>query len=162
MSTAPVSAASVPGPVIENTMIAAPVVLSKYVIGADLASGKDRTATYRVRLCLGCELPLTSKRLKAVPNATMCAPCLEAGGDVDKIKSLDGDVELSSLYTKSDSYIERHLNRLRHALVNTPRVAGDDAHLDTVMQPIAGYRAADAFEDSMIQCIDLKKERGEK
>jgi hypothetical protein len=153
MSTAPVSAASVPGPVIQNAKIIAPVVFRP--------SLPHQTAFYSKRLCTVCALAIPLARLKAVPNATKCVECLEAGGDVDKIKSLDGGVELSSLYTKSDSYIEAHERHLRHALVNAPGVTGDDAHLDKTIQPIAGYKAADAFEDSMIHCIDLKKQRGD-
>ena len=148
------SIASVPGPVIQSaTKIPAPVVFRP--------SLPHQTAFYSERLCAVCTLAIPLARLKAVPNATMCVPCTEAEGDVAKIKSLDGGVEVSSLYTKSDYYIEAHERHLRHALVNAPGVTGDDAHLDKTMQPIAGYKAADAFEDSMIHCIDMKKQRGE-
>jgi hypothetical protein len=41
------------------------------------------------RLCEECDQPIPQKRLRAVPTATLCVPCLEAQGDVPKIKRYD-------------------------------------------------------------------------
>jgi len=40
-----------------------------------------------VRLCTECEEPIRAVRLKVVPNAKQCVPCLEALGDVPLIRA---------------------------------------------------------------------------
>ena len=32
--------------------------------------------------CIHCDKPIPPERLEAIPNATMCVPCLVADGDV--------------------------------------------------------------------------------
>lgn len=39
--------------------------------------------------CIDCGEPIPEKRLKAVPDAVLCVPCLEARGDTPHIKRFD-------------------------------------------------------------------------
>ncbi|MGD1215838.1 MAG: TraR/DksA C4-type zinc finger protein [Terriglobales bacterium] len=42
------------------------------------------------RACGGCDQPIPAKRLAAMPNATMCVPCLQEAGDVPMFKGITG------------------------------------------------------------------------
>lgn len=107
------------------------------------------TPAQKPRHCIHCDLPISAARLKARPNANACVPCLEIHGDVPTVKSLDANV--TTTYTQSNSYIDAHHRRQQHLLTSMPGEQKEPRAL------IAGYGAASAFEDAMIEIIDNEK-----
>jgi hypothetical protein len=89
------------------------------------------------RVCQGpCGLPIPPIRLAARPNALLCVTCLEASGDVPRLKrfdetTADGD-QVQTLFTKNRS-IERQMNHLNKSPVADQAMfdiaVGDDVHL---------------------------------
>ncbi len=52
-------------------------------------SRKAKVLKFPARNCTVCENPIPAKRLQAVPNATKCVVCLEAEGDVPRVRRYD-------------------------------------------------------------------------
>lgn len=52
------------------------------------------------KLCVACDEPIPKGRLKAVPGAQACVPCIEAGlvDDVFKYKSATSQDEMGNFY----------------------------------------------------------------
>lgn len=68
------------------------------------------------RCCTTCGEPIPAKRLEVKPNATQCVPCLEASGDVARIRRYDQydsrNVLVAETYFTDDPRLERQLQRL--------------------------------------------------
>jgi hypothetical protein len=72
------------------------------------------------RLCRVCTEPISQLRLTALPDTTICRPCLELEGDVPRVRRLDeyrldGEdvIEVNQSYFTNDQYKSDYLNRLR-------------------------------------------------
>lgn len=73
-----------------------------------------------IRGCIVCAAPIPEARLKALPTATKCIPCLLKEGDVLKLKRHDdhfgNEGEIVEIYFKKPShYVERTMQRLNGA-----------------------------------------------
>jgi hypothetical protein len=70
--------------------------------------------------CTLCNEPIPTARLKAVPSATECVPCLTKAGDVPTIKRFDqyiakgGEIEdvVEITYKGKNQYIDAELAKL--------------------------------------------------
>jgi hypothetical protein len=75
-----------------------------------------------IRVCEECEESIPPARLKAVPNARMCVPCLEGLGDVPRIKKFEEHSEsgelLSETFFTKNPYIEHQIGRLMSGKFN--------------------------------------------
>lgn len=68
----------------------------------------------KTRSCTVCGSLIPPARLKAVPNARACVPCLEANGDVPPIRRIDSSSpsgETDEVYFTENRYFEEHLSR---------------------------------------------------
>jgi hypothetical protein len=87
------------------------------------------------RFCEECDQPIPEKRLRAVPAATLCVPCLEAQGDVPKIKrydetAKDGEI-IQTVFTRNrtlESQIKR-VNTIAPPDQAYAMAVGDDYYL---------------------------------
>jgi len=81
-----------------------------------------------------CGEPIPEKRLRAKPEATECVPCLEANGDVPRIKRYDETTEdgtVSTMFTHN-AYIERIIlkqNTVSPSDETLERISDDDSFL---------------------------------
>lgn len=69
------------------------------------------------RDCTVCDRPIPAARLRAKPDADTCVPCLEAQGDVVRIKRFDeylgkeGEDVVSTYYTIPNQYLAQVVSR---------------------------------------------------
>jgi hypothetical protein len=82
--------------------------------------------------CSSCGEVIPSARLKAQPNATQCVRCLEADGDVPRLRRYDEKncVDTHSTLFTHNAAIEDHIDRQRHVVPPNGAFAiaiGDDA-----------------------------------
>jgi hypothetical protein len=90
--------------------------LRKPTAGAFLGMN-DGSSTIEAIHCEFCDAPLSEARLKARPTATACVGCLEANGDVDRIKRHDeylgkeGEDQVSTYFIKPNQYLEKTIGR---------------------------------------------------
>lgn len=106
-----------------------------------------------MRLCHACGKAIPLGRLKAVPSATLCVPCLISLGDVLPIKRFDeacveGIVE--SYFTR-DLAFESQIHRERtHAVTN--KVLAEITESD-VIEPMAAEIKADERSTRTVAAI---------
>lgn len=87
-------------------------------------------AKERQVLCSVCGKRLSEARLKAMPSADTCVPCLDAAGDVVRYKQYD-DNDVATVYTHN-SLLERRRRRLNRRVPSNLSflvATGDDSHL---------------------------------
>lgn len=76
--------------------------------------------------CKLCELPISSARLKALPETLYCIKCVLVNGDVPKIKRHDdfvGEDVIETYYTKPSPYLSTVIDRLYNSsYLNKPRI----------------------------------------
>jgi len=97
-----------------------------------------------MKICSMCHKEIPKKRLKAMPNATMCAPCLTALGDVTLMLRFDetageGIVET---FTKGCPGIIQQIKRERTHIPSSKMLA--EATESEIIEPMAAEINADA------------------
>lgn len=81
------------------------------------------------RLCQECEEPIPTARLKAMPSARLCVPCLEKAGDVPIIRRYDEagvDGDTAQTYYVNNRDIERERLRRSNATGTARFVEADE------------------------------------
>lgn len=86
------------------------------------------------RTCTECGESIPANRLAAVPGATQCVPCLQAAGDVPRIKRFDettkDDLVVETYYVRNP-YIELQQAKQRIAVLDQANFnTNDDARLN--------------------------------
>lgn len=116
--------------------------------------------TAGVRLCIHCDTEIPPARLKAMPTAASCVPCLEVTGDVAKIRRHDdhvgknGEEVVETFFKKPTPYIERFTNRMTKGVLTFHGSDDQEEVHTTSVKP--GYWPTSPEED-YVSSIDKKK-----
>lgn len=105
----------------------------------DQGSNETHSSSCSPRSCGRCGQPIPQQRLTAHPNARLCVPCLEAMGDVPRIRRFDEytpDGHKIETYfdptQDSANMIKRVMTRMNRAVPSDNAfdiAVGDDSHL---------------------------------
>jgi hypothetical protein len=94
------------------------IVCPSFMGGQQIEAGNSHTSSQSLsslRKCSECGGNIPATRLRAVPTAVLCVPCLETAGDVPRIQQFsertkDGDVITTQF--RSNHQIETQLRRV--------------------------------------------------